>query len=338
MSNILVTGAAGYIGTHTCIELSRAGYDIVAVDNFCNSKPEGLKRVAALAGRAPIFYRTDIRDYVAMAAIFQRHSIDAVIHFAGLKSSGESVRNPLVYYENNIISTINLIKSMRSANVSRIVFSSSATVYGEPATMPLREDSKIGKITSPYGRSKRMLEQIFEDIAHAESGWQIALLRYFNPAGAHESGFIGEDPNGIPNNLMPYISQVAAGKLKILSIFGGDYPTLDGTAVRDYIHVVDLASAHVKALNALVSHNGVMTLNLGTGQGYSVLDIVNAFSRACGKAIPYHIVARRPGDSACSYADPSLAEKTLDWKAVKTLHDICCDSWRWQKNNPNGYQ
>ncbi|WP_189532446.1 UDP-glucose 4-epimerase GalE [Paludibacterium paludis] len=334
---VLVTGAAGYIGSHTCIELLKAGFDIVAVDNFCNSKPESLRRVQSIAGRELTFYQADIRDGQALDRILADHPVDGVIHFAALKSVGESVAQPLRYYENNIVGTLVLLESLRKAGVRRIVFSSSATVYGDPLSVPINETCPIGVITNPYGRSKRMMEEILEDVAKAEPGWQIGLLRYFNPAGAHESGLIGEDPNGIPNNLMPYISQVAVGKLAALNVFGNDYPTHDGTGVRDYIHVVDLAVAHVKAIQTLTAVEGVLTLNLGTGQGYSVLDMVKAFSDACGHTIPYVIAPRRNGDVACCYADPARAREVLGWQATRTLQDMCRDSWRWQQNNPNGY-
>lgn len=334
---ILVTGAAGYIGSHTCIELLNAGFSIVAVDNLCNSKYESLKRVEQLTGKSLTFLEVDIRDRNSLDSIFAKYAISGVIHFAALKSVGESVTQPLRYYENNVVGTLTLLDAMRQANVRRIVFSSSATVYGDPETVPIREDFPIGMITNPYGRSKRMMEEILEDIAKAEDGWQIGLLRYFNPVGAHSSGRIGEDPNGLPNNLMPYISQVAVGKLEKLNIFGNDYPTHDGTGVRDYIHVVDLATAHVKAIDALDSVDGVLTLNLGTGQGYSVLDIVNTFSRVSGKPIPYIIAERRTGDIACCYADPNKAQSILGWQATRSLEDMCRDTWRWQQNNPDGF-
>ncbi|GGY11363.1 UDP-glucose 4-epimerase [Paludibacterium paludis] len=291
----------------------------------------------SIAGRELTFYQADIRDGQALDRILADHPVDGVIHFAALKSVGESVAQPLRYYENNIVGTLVLLESLRKAGVRRIVFSSSATVYGDPLSVPINETCPIGVITNPYGRSKRMMEEILEDVAKAEPGWQIGLLRYFNPAGAHESGLIGEDPNGIPNNLMPYISQVAVGKLAALNVFGNDYPTHDGTGVRDYIHVVDLAVAHVKAIQTLTAVEGVLTLNLGTGQGYSVLDMVKAFSDACGHTIPYVIAPRRNGDVACCYADPARAREVLGWQATRTLQDMCRDSWRWQQNNPNGY-
>lgn len=337
MATILVTGAAGYIGTHTCIELLAAGHDVVAIDNFCNSKPEALRRVARIAGRAPVFHEADVQDRAALDAVFAAHRIDAVIHFAALKSVGESVEQPLRYYRNNITGTLVLLESMQAAGVTRIVFSSSATVYGEPASVPIREDFPIGTITNPYGRSKRMMEEILEDVVQADPDWRVALLRYFNPAGAHESGLIGEDPNGLPNNLMPFISQVAVGKREALSVFGNDYPTADGTGVRDYLHVVDLAIAHVRAIDALERQTGVLTVNLGTGRGYSVLDMIRAFETASGRAIPYRIMPRRSGDIACCYADPQKAAQVLDWRATRTLEDMCRDSWRWQQGNPDGY-
>lgn len=337
-STILVTGAAGYIGSHTCLELLNAGFDIVAVDNFCNSKMESLNRVKRLANRDLIFYECDIRDRATLDDIFARHTIHCVIHFAALKSVTESTTHPLQYYENNIVGTVSLLNSMKAHSVKRIVFSSSATVYGEPVSVPIHENCPIGKISNPYGRSKRMMEEILEDVSRSEPDWQIGVLRYFNPVGAHPSGQIGEDPNGIPNNLMPYITQVAVGKLSSLNIFGNDYPTHDGTGVRDYIHVVDLADAHVKAVQTLDKMTGLMTLNLGTGHGYSVLDMVEAFSKASQREIPYRIVARRAGDIACCYADPSKAELVLGWKATRTLYDMCVDSWRWQQSNPSGYR
>ncbi|OHX14131.1 UDP-glucose 4-epimerase GalE [Chromobacterium sphagni] len=337
-ATILVTGAAGYIGSHTCVELLAAGFDIVAVDNFCNSKFEAIRRVQELAGRTLAFHEADVRDQAALDGIFSRHRVDAVIHFAALKAVGESVAQPLRYYENNVVGTLTLLEAMRRASVRQIVFSSSATVYGDPAEVPIREDFPIGVITNPYGRSKRMMEEILEDLSRSEPGWRIGLLRYFNPVGAHASGRIGEDPNGTPNNLMPYISQVAVGKLARLSVFGGDYPTPDGTGVRDYIHVVDLAIAHVKAVQALATVDGVLTVNVGTGQGCSVLDMIKTFSRVSGRDIPYQLAERRAGDIACCYADPGKAERVLGWKAERTLEDMCRDSWRWQQANPRGYE
>ncbi|SMF14146.1 UDP-glucose 4-epimerase GalE [Pseudogulbenkiania subflava] len=334
MATILVTGAAGYIGSHTCVELLAAGHEIVAIDNLCNSKREALKRVARISGKAPCFYQADIRDRAALTRVFREHDIDAVIHFAALKAVGESVALPLTYYHNNVAGTLCLLECMREAGVRRLVFSSSATVYGDPHTVPIREDFPLGP-SNPYGHSKLMMEQVLRDVAASEPGWQITLLRYFNPVGAHESGLIGEDPNGIPNNLMPYISQVAVGKLEALSVFGNDYPTPDGTGVRDYIHVVDLAVAHSRAVES--AHDGVLTLNLGTGRGYSVLELVAAFSRASGRDIPYRFAPRRAGDIACCYADPAQAEARLGWRASRDLAAMCRDSWRWQQQNPAGY-
>ncbi|WP_028535483.1 UDP-glucose 4-epimerase GalE [Paludibacterium yongneupense] len=336
MATILVTGAAGYIGTHTCIELFAAGHQVVALDNFSNSKPEAMRRVARIAGREPLFHRGDIRDRVALDTLFATHAIDAVIHFAGLKSVGESLSEPLRYYDNNISGSLTLLECMGRAGVRRLVFSSSANVYGDPHTVPVTESFPLGP-TNPYGRSKYMMELMLRDLAAAEPAWRIGLLRYFNPVGAHESGLIGEDPHGTPNNLLPYISKVAIGKLEQLNIFGGDYPTADGTGVRDYIHVVDLAAAHVKTLQALEREAGVQTLNVGTGTGYSVLEMVAAFSRISGCAIPFRIVGRRAGDIACSYADPSLAHAVLGWRAQHDLDAMCRDSWRWQQGNPDGY-
>jgi UDP-glucose 4-epimerase len=336
MSTILVTGAAGYIGTHTVIELLNIGHNVIALDNFCNSNPEALNRVNNICGKAPLFHHVDIRDRAALMAVFSQHSIDVVIHFAALKSVAESVSFPLRYYQNNIGGTLNLLSVMRDVGVRSIVFSSSATVYADANGAALTEDSPLGP-SNPYGSSKLMMENIMRDLASSEPGWHIALLRYFNPVGAHESGQIGEAPCDIPNNLMPYICQVASGKLQELKVFGGDYPTPDGTGVRDFIHVVDLAKAHAKTIDLLNSCQEVITLNLGTGRGYSVLQLINAFSQSCGIAIPYEIVSRRQGDLACCYADPSKAEKLLKWKAEKNLEQMCSDSWHWQSNNPLGY-
>ncbi|CUA86610.1 UDP-glucose-4-epimerase GalE [Gulbenkiania indica] len=335
MKKILVTGAAGYIGSHTTLTLLKAGYDVVAVDNFCNSKPASLERVARLAGREAELHRADIRDRTAMDAILAAHDVDAVIHFAALKAVGESVEKPLLYYENNVAGTLVLLEAMRAAGVRRLVFSSSATVYGLTDRLPITEDTPLAP-TNPYGRSKRMMEDILTDVAASEPGWQVALLRYFNPVGAHESGQIGEDPNGIPNNLMPFISQVAVGQRPELQVFGNDYPTPDGTGVRDYIHVMDLAEAHVAALAALPD-NGALPLNLGTGRGYSVLELVETFSRVSGRQVPYRIAPRRPGDVAACYADPAAAEARLGWKAQSDLETMCADTWRWQSQNPEGY-
>ena len=330
MHTILITGGAGYIGSHTCVELLDAGYDLVVIDNFSNSKPAVLDRVAQISGRAPTFMEVDIRDRGALRDVFRAHDIDAVIHFAGLKAVGESVAQPLRYYDNNISGSIALFEVMAESGVKTLVFSSSATVYGDPHSVPIREDFPLSA-TNPYGRSKLMLEEILRDLFRSDESWRIALLRYFNPVGAHASGMIGEDPNGIPNNLMPYITQVAIGRLPQLSVFGDDYPTPDGTGVRDYIHVVDLARGHLAALKALVGQPGVMTVNLGTGQGYSVLDMIRAFEQASGRPVPYRIAARRPGDVAQCYADASLADYLLGWRAERGLEAMCRDSWRWQE-------
>ena len=326
---VLVTGGAGYIGSHTCIELLNAGHEVVVVDNLCNSKISVLDRVQKISGRPVLFYNLDVRDKAALSAVFAAHKIDAAIHFAGLKSVGESVSMPLEYYDNNVYGTLVLAEVMAEHKVFNLVFSSSATVYGDPASVPIREDFPLSA-TNPYGRSKLILEEMLRDLPVAQANWHIALLRYFNPVGAHSSGLIGEDPNGIPNNLMPYVSQVAAGKLAELSVFGGDYATPDGTGVRDYIHVVDLALGHVHALTALLNSSGVVTYNLGTGRGYSVLEMVAAFERASGKKVPYRIVARRAGDIAACYADPALAERALGWRAQRGIDVMCEDTWRWQ--------
>lgn len=334
---ILITGGAGYIGSHTCVEMLDAGHDIVIVDNFYNSCPESLNRIKELTGKDFKFYECDIRDREGLDKIFAENKIDAVIHFAGLKAVGESCAKPLEYYENNVGGTITLCEAMRDAGCKKIVFSSSATVYGENNPSPLKETMKIGGTTNPYGTTKYMIELILRDLWASDNEWSIALLRYFNPIGAHKSGRIGENPNGIPNNLMPYITQVAVGKLACLSVFGDDYDTPDGTGVRDYIHVVDLALGHVKAVEKVLSGTGVDAYNLGTGIGYSVLDIVHAFEKACGKPLNYKIVDRRPGDLATCYSDPSKALEVLGWKAQRGLDEMCEDSWRWQKNNPEGY-
>lgn len=326
---VLVTGGVGYIGSHTCIELLNAGHEVVVVDNLCNSKISVLDRVHQIAGRPVVFYNLDVRDKDALSAVFDAHKIDAAIHFAGLKSVGESVSMPLEYYNNNVYGTLVLAEVMVEHGVFNLVFSSSATVYGDPASVPIREDFPLSA-TNPYGRSKLILEEMLRDLPIARSDWNIVLLRYFNPVGAHSSGLIGEDPNGIPNNLMPYVSQVAAGKLAQLSVFGGDYATPDGTGVRDYIHVVDLALGHVHALNASVNKHGVATYNLGTGRGYSVLEMVAAFEQASGNKVPYRIVARRAGDIAACFADSSLAERELGWRAQRDIAVMCQDTWRWQ--------
>jgi len=334
---ILVTGGAGYIGSHTCVELLNAGYEIIIVDNFSNSKPEVLKRIEELSQKSFKFYQVDLLEQEKLEQVFAANNIEAVIHFAGLKAVGESVQVPLSYYHNNLTGTFILCKLMEKYGVKKIVFSSSATVYGNPKNVPILEDFPLSA-TNPYGRTKLMIEDILQDLFVADHDWSIALLRYFNPIGAHESGRMGEDPNGIPNNLMPYITQVAVGKREKLSIFGDDYPTHDGTGVRDYIHVVDLAQGHLKAIEKIMSTKGVHIYNLGTGRGYSVLDVVKNFQKATGKNIPYLITERRAGDIAECYADSSKAKKELNWVAQKSLEDMCRDSWRWQENNPQGYE
>jgi UDP-glucose 4-epimerase len=331
---ILVTGGAGYIGSHTCVELLAAGHAVVVLDNLCNSSPLALRRIEQIAGQAPGFVHADIRDRAALESVFAAHRFDAVIHFAGLKAVGESVAEPVRYYDNNLTGSLALFETMAARGVKTIVFSSSATVYGDPASVPIREDFPLGP-TNPYGRSKLMVEEILRDLVRSDADWRVMLLRYFNPAGAHTSGLIGEDPNGIPNNLIPYISQVAVGRLKELSVFGNDYPTPDGTGVRDYIHVVDLARGHLAALENL--RPGAMTLNLGTGCGYSVLDMVRAFEQASGRRVPYRIAPRRAGDIAACYADPALAAGAIGWRAQLGLAEMCADSWRWQRMNPDGY-
>lgn len=333
---ILVTGGAGYIGSHTCVELLNAGYEVIIVDNFSNSKPEAVNRIREITGKEFTFYEYDVADETNMRRVFEDNKIDAVIHFAGYKAVGESVAKPLMYYQNNLGSTFVLCSLMNEFNVKRLVFSSSATVYGTPKTVPIREDFPLST-TNPYGATKLMQEDIFRDIANSDSEWSIALLRYFNPIGAHKSGKIGEDPNGIPNNLMPYISQVAIGKRECLSIFGDDYDTHDGTGVRDYIHVVDLALGHLKAVEKVLSSKGIDAYNLGTGNGYSVLQMVKAFESASGQKINYKIAPRRSGDVATCFADPAYALEKLGWKAERELNEMCEDAWRWQKNNPNGY-
>lgn len=335
--SVLVTGGAGYIGSHTCVELLNSGIDVVIVDNFCNCKKSSIDRIKALTNRAFTYYECDIRDYDGMDEIFKKESIDSVIHFAGLKAVGESVYKPLEYFDNNINGTLVLLDVMRNNGCKKIVFSSSATVYGMNNISPLTEDMKVGGVTNPYGRTKLMIEEIMQDLYVSDKEWSICLLRYFNPIGAHKSGTMGEDPNGIPNNLMPYITQVAIGKLDHLGVYGDDYDTHDGTGVRDYIHVVDLALGHVKAVEKVASGTGLNIYNLGTGKGYSVLDVVKAFEKASGVKIKYEILDRRPGDIATCYSDPSKALKELGWKAERDIEEMCEDSWRWQSHNPNGY-
>jgi UDP-glucose 4-epimerase len=335
-STILVTGGAGYIGSHTVIELLLAGAEVVIVDNFCNSSAGVLRRIEQISGRTVPFVEADVRDRRALDAVFRTHRVDAVIHFAGLKAVGESVARPLEYFDNNLVSTLTLLEAMRVSGVRRFVFSSSATVYGDPATVPIREDCPL-KVTNPYGRTKLMCEQILADLQAAEPQWQIATLRYFNPVGAHESGLIGEAPSEAPNNLIPYVCQVAAGKREYLAIFGNDYPTPDGTGVRDYIHVVDLARGHVSALRYMDKAGASVTVNLGTGTGISVLQIVEAFEQVNDVRVPRRFTARRPGDIAVCYADPSLANRLLGWRAEKDLDSMCRDAWRWQLRNPAGF-
>jgi UDP-glucose 4-epimerase len=333
---VLLTGGAGYIGTHTAVECLAAGHEVVVVDNLSNSSAKSLERVAQITGKRVDFVQGDIRDRAALREVFARHAIDAVVHFAGLKAVGESVEKPLLYYDNNIGGSIVLFEEMAAAGVKSVVFSSSATVYGDPARVPITEDFPLSA-TNPYGRSKLFIEDMLRDVDRAERGWKIALLRYFNPVGAHESGLIGEDPRGIPNNLMPYVAQVAVGRRPRLNVFGGDYPTTDGTGVRDYIHVVDLARGHVAALDKLAELDGVGTWNLGTGRGVSVLELARAFEAASGKPVPYEIVARRAGDVAQCWADASRAERELGWRALYDLARMCEDTWRWQQRNPDGY-
>jgi len=336
--SVLVTGGAGYIGSHTCVELIRSGYDIIVVDNLSNSNPEAVRRVEKITGTPIAFIQADVCDAEAMNTIFAQHpEIDSVIHFAGLKAVGESVRKPLEYYTNNLVSTLTLLNTMKRHGVKNIVFSSSATVYGDPASVPIREDFPTGGTTNPYGTTKYFLEQILKDCCAADPELNAALLRYFNPVGAHESGLIGEDPRGIPNNLTPYIAQVAVGKLEKLHVYGDDYPTPDGTGVRDYIHVVDLARGHVSALKKLESQCGLFVVNLGTGKGYSVLDVLHAYEKACGKPIPYVVDPRRPGDIAQCYADPKKALEEMGWQATLGIDEMCASSWNWQSSNPNGY-
>lgn len=337
VGRVLVTGGAGYIGSHALVVLLQAGYEVVVLDNLSNSSKRSLERVAQLVGKAPVFVQGDVCDRASLDCLFSRFQIDQVLHFAGLKAVGESVRDPLAYYENNLVGSITLCQAMAAAGVFQLVFSSSATVYGEPEQMPIRECCPTGNPTNPYGRSKLMVEEVLRDLILSDSRWSVALLRYFNPVGAHPSGLIGEDPHGTPNNLLPYISQVAIGKLKELSIFGGDYPTVDGTGVRDYIHVVDLVEGHLKALQVILSHTGLNIWNLGTGKGYSVLEMVHAFERASGRGIAYRIVPRRSGDIAECWADPGKAAAELGWVATRGLEEMISDTWRWQSMNPKGY-
>lgn len=338
MATVLVTGGAGFIGSHTSVELLNAGYDIIILDNFVNSKPESLKRIKELTGKDFKFYQADIRDEEAMTKVFAENKIDAVIHFAGLKSVPQSIKEPLNYYDNNIAGTVCLCRVMDKAGCKKLVFSSSATVYGSKNPSPLREDMPTGGTTNPYGTTKYFIEQILQDLCISDSEWGVSILRYFNPIGAHKSGRIGEDPNGIPGNLMPYITQVAIGKLECLNVCGNDYPTPDGTGVRDYIHVVDLAIGHIKALDRLLKVKGCEVYNLGTGKGYSVLDVVKAFEKASGIKINYRIAPRRAGDVACCYADATKAKEVLGWQAQYDIDDMCADSWRWQSQNPNGLE
>lgn len=333
---ILVTGGAGYIGSHTCVELLNSGYDVVVFDNLVNSDEKALECVKEITGKDFKFYKGDLLFKDQIEEVFKNENIEAVIHFAGLKAVGESVVKPLLYYKNNITGTINLCEVMSSYNVKNIIFSSSATVYGEPKTVPIKEDFPLS-VKNPYGRTKLMIEEIFSDLYTSDNEWNVILLRYFNPIGAHKSGKIGENPRDIPNNLVPYITQVAVGKLECVSVFGNDYNTHDGTGVRDYIHVVDLAVGHVKAIKKLEDKQGILIYNLGTGKGYSVLDLINTFSKVCEKQINYKIAPRRPGDAAICYSDPEKANRELDWKCERDLLEMCQDSWRWQKNNPNGY-
>jgi UDP-glucose 4-epimerase len=337
MRTILVTGGAGYIGSHTVLQLLETDHQVIVLDNLCNASSESLNRVEALTGKKITFFEGDIRDNTILEFLFSKHKIDSVIHFAGLKAVGESVEHPIKYYENNVYGTLTLCKAMQAHGVKNLVFSSSATVYGDPVELPLREDMPTGYPTNPYGQSKLMVELVLRDVYKSDNSWNIVILRYFNPAGAHPSGRIGEDPNGIPNNLMPFITQVATGKREFLSIFGDDYDTQDGTGVRDYIHVEDLAAGHLKALEKLTENVGLVTYNLGTGVGYSVLDMVKEFEKQSGKAVPYKIVPRREGDVAACYAEPTLAATGLNWKADKGLAEMCRDSWKWQSSNPDGY-
>ncbi len=334
---IFVTGGAGYIGSHTCIELMQAGHEVTVYDNFSNSSPESIRRVEQISGHKVHLVQGDIRDGAALSAALKNSGADAVIHFAGLKAVGESVTQPLRYYDNNVVGTVRLLEAMDAAGVRKLVFSSSATVYGDPQRLPLTEDHPLS-VTNPYGRTKLMIEDMLRDLHHSDASWRIAILRYFNPIGAHVSGRIGEDPQGIPNNLMPYVSQVAAGKREQLQVWGKDYPTPDGTGVRDFIHVVDLADGHVKALAYLDRQAGCTAFNLGTGQGYSVLELVRAFEKASGRTVPYQFAPRRPGDIAACYASPERAARLLGWLPQRKIDDMCVDSWRWQQNNPDGYR
>jgi len=337
MQTILVTGGAGYIGSHTVLQLLETGHQVIVLDNLCNSSPESLRRVAELTGKQAKFVEGDIRDAAILKQVFSEDKIDAVIHFAGLKAVGESVEKPLSYYHNNVYGTLTLCEAMQAAGVTNLVFSSSATVYGDPVALPLKEDMPTGHPTNPYGMSKLMVEHVLTDLYKSNPSWNIAILSYFNPAGAHPSGRIGENPNGIPNNLMPFITQVATGKREFLSVFGNDYATHDGTGVRDYIHVEDLAAGHLKALEKLTGKVGLVTYNLGTGQGYSVLDMVKEFEKQSGQKVPYKIVPRRSGDVAACYADPAYAAEQLNWRAERGLAEMCRDSWKWQSSNPDGY-
>lgn len=334
---ILVTGGAGFIASHTNVELLNAGYDVVVVDNLVNSSRESVARVEELTGKKISFYEEDLLNEKAIDAIFEKENIDSVIHFAALKAVGESCQIPLRYFDNNLTGTLNLLKVMEKHGVKSIVFSSSATVYGKPESVPIREDFPLS-VSNPYGRTKLIIEDMLRDIYKSDNEWDIALLRYFNPIGAHESGMIGENPHGIPNNLLPYVAKVAAGQLECVNVFGDDYDTPDGTGVRDYIHVVDLATGHIKVLEKLVTHPGLVTYNLGTGVGYSVLDIIKNFEKACGKEIPYKITPRRPGDIDMCYADPAKAKEELGWEATRSIDKMCEDAWRWQTKNPNGYE
>lgn len=334
---ILVTGGMGYIGSHTCVQLMNAGMTPVIVDNLCNANAKVLARITAITGKEPVFYQGDIRDETFLDGVFAKHRIDAVIHFAGLKAVGESVEKPVEYYDNNINGTLVLLRSMKRAQVKRIIFSSSATVYGDPASVPITEESAIGNTTNPYGTSKYMVERILNDVLIADNDWSVSLLRYFNPVGAHPTGTMGEDPKGIPNNLTPYITQVAIGRREKVSIYGNDYPTPDGTGVRDYIHVMDLADGHVAALKTVAQSSGLHIYNLGTGKGTSVLEMIAAFSKAAGKPIPYAVCDRRPGDIAECWSSPDKAARDMQWRAVRTVDDMAQDAWRWQQQNPEGY-